>query len=255
MSRLLSFDTATERLCVAYSDPQQTLCHESEGGAQASAQLIPQILALLGRGGCTLTQLDAIGFGRGPGAFTGLRTACSVAQGLAFGTDKPVVAVDSLMIVAEAAREAAVAAGVGDVWVAMDARMDEIYAAAYRPVGGRPGRWDVLEAPALYTLPAFVARRAESAGRGDMRWAIAGSAIAAFGDRLPIGDAVVVDVEGGRASALARLTQALWADAGGVDAALALPIYLRDKVAQTMAERASIRSAAAEVANAAETAR
>ena len=88
------------------------------------------------------SDLDAIAFGAGPGAFTGLRTACSVAQGLAFGATLPVLAVDSLMVVAEAAREAADAgdgSGPFDVHVAMDARMDEIYAAAYAgpTVGGR----------------------------------------------------------------------------------------------------------------------
>ena len=70
-------------------------------GAQASARLLPEVLALLQRAGCTLQQVDAIGFGRGPGAFTGLRSACSVAQGLALGAGKPVLALDSLLLVAQ----------------------------------------------------------------------------------------------------------------------------------------------------------
>ena len=244
MSRLLSFDTSTERLCIGFGDGDETLVHEAEGGAQASAQLIPQIVALLARAGCTLAQLDAIAFGRGPGAFTGLRTACSVAQGLALGSGKPVVAVDSLMIVAEAARDAVGADGARLLWVAMDARMDEIYAAAYRPAAGRPGRWHVVEAPALYTLAAFAARWIESTANEALP-AIAGSAIGVFGVRLATGAALAIDSGGGRAAALARLAQAQWEDGGGVDAALALPVYLRDKVAQTTAERASLRAAAA----------
>ena len=101
MPRLLAFDTSTEALAIALVLPGRTLVVETEGGALASTRLIPQIVALLERGGSTLAQLDAIGFGRGPGAFTGLRTACSVAQGLALGAGKPVLPIDSLMLVAE----------------------------------------------------------------------------------------------------------------------------------------------------------
>ena len=241
MSRLLSFDTSTERLCIALTDGEAMLCHESEGGARASAELIPQALALLGRAGCRLAQLDAIGFGRGPGGFTGLRTACSVAQGLAVGAGKPVVAVDSLMIVAEAAREAAAARALDRVVVAMDARMDEVYAAAYRPQPERAGGWTVLEAPALYTLAAFNDWLEGMAGDG-APLGVAGSALAAFGPRLMTGAAASLE-SGSRAAALARLAAAQWAEAGGVDAAQALPVYLRDKVAQTTREREALRAA------------
>ncbi len=240
MSRLLAFDTSTERLCIAFSDGGETTCHEAEGGAKASAELIPQLLALLARAGCRLAQVDAIGFGRGPGAFTGLRTACSVAQGLAVGAGKPVIPIDSLMIVAEAAREAAADAAARTLVVAMDARMDEIYAAAYQPVAGRPGRWSVQAPPALYTLAAFNAWFGDLAA-AEASLAVTGSAGAAFGERLAIGQTQRLEA-GGRSAALARLAVAQWHDAGGVDAALALPIYLRDKVAQTTRERDAQRA-------------
>ena len=109
------------------------------------------MLALLAEAGCTLAELDAIAFGCGPGAFTGLRTACSVAQGLAFGAGKPVLAVDSLMLVAHDARSQHAA---DEVWVAMDARMDEIYAAAYRWLGTR---WAVLSTPAWASTSSMAA--------------------------------------------------------------------------------------------------
>lgn len=128
----------------------ETLAVDAEGGPQASARLVPEALALLDRAGLALADVDAIGFGRGPGAFTGLRTACAVAQGLAFGAGKPVLSLDSLMLVAEDARQQAEAAGEpldGRIWVAMDARMGEIYAAAYRLEGGR---WITESEPALY---------------------------------------------------------------------------------------------------------
>lgn len=241
MSRLLSFDTSTERLAIAYSDGESTLCHESEGGARASAELIPQALALLARAGCRLAQLDAIGFGRGPGAFTGLRTACSVAQGLAVGADKPVVAIDSLMLVAETVRQAAASRSIEQVVVAMDARMDEIYAAAYRLRPGREPDWEVIEPPALYTLAAYDDWFERLAG-AEVPLGVVGSAGAAFGARLASHAATPLHGDG-RAAALARLAAAQWAAAGGVDAAQALPVYLRDKVAQTTRDREAQRAA------------
>lgn len=129
MPHLLALDSSTDTMALALVTPGQTMVFEAAGGAQASARLVPEVQALLARAGLRMAQLDAIAFGQGPGAFTGLRTACAAAQGLAFGLGKPVLAIDSLMLVAEDAR----GQGAGDdVWVAMDARIGEIYAAHYR---------------------------------------------------------------------------------------------------------------------------
>ena len=146
MATLLAFDTSTERMAVALLHGERILGHEAAGGAQASAALSPAIRALLESAGVDARALDAIAFGRGPGAFTGLRTACAVAQGYAFGLGKPVLALDTLMAVAEDARQRH---GAVDVWVAMDARMDEIYAAHYRHAAAR---WQVQAEPALYEV-------------------------------------------------------------------------------------------------------
>ena len=230
---LLAFDTATEHMSIALAVRGEVFAHESAGGAQASATLIPSILALLAKAGVTLRELDAIAFGRGPGAFTGLRTACSVAQGLAFGADKPVLPIDTLLAVAEDARA-------GDrraqhVWVVMDARMNEIYAAQY---AFAEGRWAVRDAPLLTTPDALGARW--QAQPPDL---IAGTALAAFGDRLATHGARLAPGALPRARAILPLAQALWAAGGAVDAALALPLYVRDKVAQTTAERDAARAA------------
>lgn len=235
MAKLLAFDTSTESMSIALQLPQGLLVREAVGGAQASARLIPDILALLAEAGCTLAQLDAIAFGRGPGAFTGLRTACSVAQGLAFGAGKPVIAVDSLLLVAQDARSQLPEQAPLDVWVAMDARMDEIYAGAYRWQGER---WWVLSAPALYAVAALNERWQETPPA-----VVAGSALDAFGDRLNTLAAVRVTQPRSRAEALAQVAQQLWVDGAAVDAAHALPLYLRDKVAQTTLEREAIRLA------------
>lgn len=233
MTRLLAFDTSTEAMSITVLTPQGLLARNAVGGAQASARLVPDLLALVAEGGCTLAELDAIAFGCGPGAFTGLRTACSVAQGLAFGAGKPVLPVDSLMIVAQDARAQLVE--VDQVWVAMDARMDEVYAAAYRWQGQR---WSVQVAPALYTVDAL-----NAVWQAAPPPVVAGSALAAFGDRLSFGRATQLPREQSRAEALAEIASQLWADGRVVDAAHALPLYLRDKVALTTREREAVRLA------------
>ena len=230
---LLAIDSSTNRLCLAAQAGARTWTSESEGGAHASSQLLPRLLAGLQELGTTLQQLDAIAFARGPGAFTGLRTACSVAQGLALGAGKPVLALDSLLVVAEDACEQAGSPDVFEAWVAMDARMDEAYAAAYRWQGGA---WTVLQPPALYTLPALA-----DAWRQRPPTVVAGNAPAAFGARLPLGGAQVFAQERDRPVALLRLAQRAWRQGEAFDAADALPLYLRDKVALTTAEREAAR--------------
>lgn len=229
MASLLAFDTSTERMAVALvHEGRLAAAHEAAGGAQASATLIPALRALLAQAGVESRRLDAIGFGRGPGAFTGLRCACAVAQGYAFGLGKPVLVLDTLMAVAEDARQRH---GAEDVWVAMDARMDEVYAAHYR---WSQRRFRVEREPSLYALDALGALWREQAPR-----AVAGSALDAFGERLDAGAALRLADAAPRAAALAALALAAWDDGHAVDPAAALPLYLRDKVALTMQERAA----------------
>ncbi|HEY9023496.1 MAG TPA: tRNA (adenosine(37)-N6)-threonylcarbamoyltransferase complex dimerization subunit type 1 TsaB [Burkholderiaceae bacterium] len=245
--KLLAIDSATERLALAAVDDGRAAgaplvraaCRiehlDLDGGAAASAQALPMLIALLQRAGWTFADLDAIAFGRGPGGFTGLRTACAVAQGLAFGQDVPVVPVDSLAIVAEdAARRLGLAAG-AVVWVAMDARMDEVYAGCYRDDGD--AGWRAVVEPALTVPEALHAQ-----WRAAPPTVVAGSALDAFGARLDTGAAQRVPVEHGRAEALGWLAAAGFARGDAVRADQALPIYLRDKVAQTTAEREAARA-------------
>ncbi len=243
--RLVAFDTATESSSLALIAPGGILTLDSAGGARASTSLLPDIRDLLDRAGLRLPQIDAIAFGCGPGAFTGLRTACSVAQGLAFGAGKPVLPVDSLMMVAESVRDPMAALAIDTVWVVQDARMDEIYAAAYRWQGERPERWQTLVAPALYSVAALNAtwQAWQQAGRG--RAVVTGSALAAMGSRLDSfdGAAIRTGAADSRALALARLSICQWQDGIRLDAAQAVPLYLRDKVALTTAEREVERAA------------
>ncbi|WKB51897.1 tRNA (adenosine(37)-N6)-threonylcarbamoyltransferase complex dimerization subunit type 1 TsaB [Eleftheria terrae] len=231
---LLALETATDTVHLGVLVNGRPWVREDAGGAQASAQLLPAILSLLADAGLTLQQLDAIAFGRGPGAFTGLRTACAVAQGLAFGAGKPVVPVDTLLIVAEAARRDG---GGDDVWAAQDARMNEIYAARYRWDGHA---WHTLQAPALYSAAALAQAVADHGGD-----CLAGSAVEPHREALAATGLRLQPAARPDAAALLQLAQAAWQRGEAVDAALALPLYIRDKVAQTTAEREALAQAAA----------
>jgi tRNA threonylcarbamoyladenosine biosynthesis protein TsaB len=225
---LLAFDTATERAYLALDAGGRTWARELDGGARASAHFLPALLGLLDEAGVALAELDAIAFGRGPGAFTGLRVACAVAQGLAFGAGKPVLPIDTLLAVAEDARADAPSLR---VWAMLDARMNEIYAAEY---AFDDGRWQVVTPPMLAGVEVLHER-----WRLTPPAAVAGNALVAFGSRLSTGAARRFEQAAPRGAAVLALARTRWRREGGVDPALALPFYLRDKVALTTVERAA----------------
>ncbi|TAK98859.1 MAG: tRNA (adenosine(37)-N6)-threonylcarbamoyltransferase complex dimerization subunit type 1 TsaB [Aquabacterium sp.] len=246
---LLALDTATDRIHAALSAGGRVHALDLPGGAQASASLLPALNGLLTEVGCAWADVDAIAFGRGPGAFTGLRTACSVTQGLALALNKPVIALDTLMTVAEHARQRSPDAwSAGDViWVLQDARMDELYVAAYRWDGHD---WQQECAPALWPLTEPANRwAADGVLQAPVRWA--GNAVRVYPEQLrvlvaalpPETAAAISDpaVPGGHA--LVALAQRAWQRGETLDAALALPLYVRDKVAQTTAERVAVKAA------------
>lgn len=230
---LLAFDTSNDRIGAALGAGDRAWLADAPGGALASSTLLPQLEALLHEAGLGWSAIDAIGFGQGPGAFTGLRASCAVAQGLAFGLGKPVLALDSLLVLAEDARVQCEAPALPfDVEVAVDARIDEVYAARYRHDGSA---WCVVRPPALYTLAAY----RERVGAAPV---LAGNAAAVFGERLGIASSTqVVAAERSRAAALLALAHAAWDAGERLDPAQAQPLYLRDKVALTSAERAAAR--------------
>jgi tRNA threonylcarbamoyladenosine biosynthesis protein TsaB len=239
---LLAFDTSTDALAVALAAPHGRATRNLAGGAAASASLVAAILGVLGQHGIGPGDVDAIAFGRGPGTFTGLRVACAVAQGLAFGAGKPVLPIDGLLVVAEDARRRLGAESDFEIGVAMDARMGELYAARYRH--GADG-WRCTAAPALVAPAALRARWGE-------RWPqhVAGSGLA----MLSPGADAAWESTADRAAALLVLAEQAWARGEAVDAAHALPLYLRDKIALTTRERearaAGVGPAGASVAQA-----
>lgn len=193
-----------------------------------SEMLVPMIRRLLDRARLTAPQMDAFGFGQGPGSFTGIRIACGIVQGLAFAAGRPVVPVPSLLALAEQSNESRVIA-------AVDARMGEAYLAAYARNGDE---WDEVIAPRLAdpaSLPPLPGRR----------WAATGSGF----DRHPwlretYRESVEMRFEGDlpRAGAVARLASRRFARGAGIAAADAAPLYLRDKVALTTDERRKAKS-------------
>ena len=233
-SRFLAFDTSTDQMSIALTDGARVWQHSGPGGAQSSTTLIPAILRLLAESGLQLGDLRAIVFGRGPGSFTGLRTACAVAQGLAFGAGNgagiDVLPVDTLMAVAEEARFQTQPEGMGTLRITalLDARMDEMYVQSYEfnsNIGSLNGRCALI--------------RPENLVLDDNCDLLAGNVFATYAGRLPAGLARVAQVETlPTATALLRLAPQLAAAGYCVDASLALPLYVRDKVAFTTDERA-----------------
>ncbi|HEY6134140.1 MAG TPA: tRNA (adenosine(37)-N6)-threonylcarbamoyltransferase complex dimerization subunit type 1 TsaB [Rubrivivax sp.] len=232
---LLAFDTSTESMAVALQSARGTSAWNGPGGALASATLLPTVRSLLREQALALSDLDAIAFGAGPGAFTGLRTACAVAQGLAFGVGRPVLPIDSLLIVAEDARSQHGEAAGLDIGVAMDARMGELYAARYHWEGSR---WRVLCASMLCRPEKLMALWGAGAPA-----VLAGNGLPLLPAPFCIAAASALAPAADRARALLRLAQMLYADGAGVPAAQALPLYLRDKVALTTHERAALKVA------------
>ena len=233
----LAFDTSTEVMSIAVgktgegtagNGAAQQWLHTAAGGPQASSGLIAGVMDVLNQAGLALTDLDAIAFGAGPGSFTGLRTACSVAQGLAFGANVPVLPMDTLLAVAEEARHTAQAdADTLRVTALLDARMDEMYAATYDYADGR---WTEVQGSHLVRPEAFAAENA-----------VAGNVFAVYGERLGglTGIAALPT-----AAAMLRLAPALMAAGKAMPAEQALPSYIRDKVAKTTAERMTEKAAA-----------
>lgn len=238
---LLAFDTSTETMTIGVSRTDghavRYWLHTAAGGAQASTGLIAGVMDLLQQAGLTLVDLDAICFGAGPGSFTGLRTACAVAQGLAFGADVPVLPVDTLLAVAEEARFSSLAdAASGRITALLDARMDEMYAASYHFDGTV---WHEVQGSHL-VRPEDLLLAPDTGVQ-----AMAGNVFAVYGDRMTgVADLAIQRVTAlPTAAAMLRLAPALMTAGQAVPAAQALPVYIRDKVAKTTAERMAEKAA------------
>lgn len=219
MTTLLALDTATEACSVALLHDGKITSHYEVIPRLHAQKLLPMIQTLLADAGIALSAVDAIAFGRGPGAFTGVRIAVGVVQGLAFALERPVLPVSNLAVLAQRAlREH----GATQVAAAIDARMDEVYWGCYKEQAGEM-RLHGVEAvlpPEQVALPEGASGQWFGGGTG---WG--------YGERL------AVKVEGQDAGLLPHaldlltLAQFAWARGEAVAAEQAQPVYLRDKVA------------------------
>jgi len=224
---LLAVETSSELCSLALLRGGELFVEEALAGNRHSEMLVPMIRRLLERARLSVGQMDAFGFGQGPGSFTGIRIACGIVQGLAFACGRPVVPVPSLLALAEQSNE-------GRVIAALDARMGEAYVAAYARNGDD---WDEVIAPRLAdasSLPRLPGRS----------WAATGSGF----DRHPwlreaYRDSVQMRFQGDlpRAGSVARLGARRFVKGAGIAAGDAAPLYLREKVALTTEERRTTR--------------
>jgi tRNA threonylcarbamoyladenosine biosynthesis protein TsaB len=246
---VLAIDTTAGQCSVALLGPHGATVRIEPMIQGHSRAVLPMVDAAIADSGIGTGAIDVIGFGSGPGSFTGLRVACGVAQGLGFGWDRPLVAVDAMRTLALQAARAAVDAGQSPAWlmVALDVRMGETCHAVFRhadlagedawpePVAG-----PVIGSPALAVtmFDVFSGDPAWLAGDGFLTYpALAAWAQQAGDLRQRPGAAVQPD-----AAAVARLAALGWRLGRGIDAALAAPDYLRDKVALDVTEQAALRA-------------
>lgn len=220
--KLLAIDT-TEEACSAALLIDGAVSERFELAPRQHSELIlPMMQALLAEAGIRLGQLDALAFARGPGSFTGVRIATSVIQGVAYGADRPVVAVSSLQALAQGARRACAADA---VLSALDARMGEVYWGVFRADAAgimRPLGEERVCAPEAVPVPA---------GDG---WRGVGSGWATYADLLGERCAMRPPFDGAvrvRARDVATLAAVLFTEGAAVPAGQALPVYLRNEVA------------------------
>lgn len=221
--KLLAIDTATEACSAALEIDGAASERWVEAPREHGDRLLAMIDALLVEAGITATALDALAFGRGPGAFTGVRIATGVAQGVAYALDLPVLRISTLATLAQGAYRGH---GAAQVVAAIDARMGEVYWGAFAAdTDGtmRPVQGEQVAAPDAVEVPP---------GTG---WYGVGTGWAAHGAVLArrLGPALAADLGGAlpRAVDMLPLARAAWTAGEAVTAAAAVPVYLRDRVA------------------------
>jgi len=218
--KILAFDTSTELCSAALILDGNWLIREEMAGNRHSELLLPMVGSLLAEAGIRLSDLDGLAYGKGPGSFTGLRIGCGVAQGLALGADIPVAGVVTLEAMA-------FATGADQVLACIDARMHEIYVAAYRRQGERMTEVmaPVVLKPSLLGLP------------DDGEWLGCGTGFAAYPELLSGRLAAVRPDVFPHARAIGQLAMPIFEGGRGEAPDTAEPLYVRDKVALKTCER------------------
>ncbi len=220
--KILGIETSTEHCSAALWRDGQVSSHTELAGQRHSEILLPMIDTLLDKQGCRLQELDGLAFGAGPGSFTGVRIAASVAQGLALGTGIPVMPVCTLEALAEDS-------GMDRVACALDARLDEVYFAAYERQGDE---WKAVVPPCLSAIADLAPLPGTGWGGLGTGFSVLDGELARHLDLDAVDTGKVPD-----ARAIVALGARMLKSGTGLDPAAAQPIYLRDKVAMTTLER------------------
>ncbi|MEE9335334.1 MAG: tRNA (adenosine(37)-N6)-threonylcarbamoyltransferase complex dimerization subunit type 1 TsaB [Granulosicoccaceae bacterium] len=227
---ILAFDTATDACSVALLSGERTLTYHQYKPQQQAALLLPAVDQLMAEAGLTASLLDGVVFGRGPGSFTGLRIAASAAQGIAFGADVGVIGVSTLAAIAQGCMRTTDAT---DVLVLLDARLSEVYCARYQQDSAGLAK---IQGEEQLLAPSNLAGMISEA----MPLSIAGSGVAEYREIIQpqLHDQVTLREDCGP-DAMDLLTLAMPEVKAGqwVPPEAALPVYIRDRVALTEAER------------------
>ena len=240
MTTLLALDTSNQFCSVALLHNGVISELHERAEQQHSEVVLPMVRQVLDGAGIDLKHVDAFVVGIGPGGFTGVRLAVAVVQGLAFATRKLVMPLSSLLAMAQAVY---VQQGVECVvTVAMDARMQEVYHATYRV---NASGIEELQAPSLSRIQDFIA--AQNEWVHDQNFGVVGNAMVAFQQLVDWGiqhSAHVwqIDHEAPHARDLLSAAQQLGTNGQMIAPEQIAPLYVRDKIAQTIAERAALKA-------------
>ena len=231
LPKLLALDTSNQYCSISLQVHGQVTARHELSEQKHSAMILPMVRELLASAGVTLADLDAIVVGVGPGGFTGVRLAVAVAQGLAFAMNKPVLAHSSLEAMAVAAFEQ----GASDVIVGMDARMQQVYWAQYQFIDGR---LHTHTAPSLDDVAVFSehirAMRMPCAVVGNAQQVFDEVAQACTQSHITIAN---IDHSAPHAEHLLSVANHAWREGQAIAPEQVQPLYVRDKVAMTIAER------------------
>ena len=222
---LIAFDTSSEYLSMAFWHRHQCHVLDELVGIQHSAKILPYLYRFLNSHKLKPSALDGVVVGVGPGSFTGVRIGIAVAKGLAFGLDVPVVGICGLLALAEASTG-------NRVISALDARMGEIYLAAYQK---QNGSWDTVLEPMVCKPNALPNLEGSD-------WIGVGTAWQLYAEPLQARYAVqsIQTSLHPLASVMLRLALPILERGEGQAAALVKPLYVRQQVAMTTAERLNI---------------
>ena len=223
-TRILAIDTATEACSVALLNQGRQFAHFELCAREHTQRILPLVQQILQDGGVSLTDLDALAFGRGPGSFTGVRIGIGIAQGLSLGASLPLIGVSTLMTMAQGAWRLH---GATRVLAAIDARMGEVYWAEYQR--DEHGVWHGEASEAVLKPEAAAVRMAALSGE----WACVGTGWQAWPQLRENSELTltVTDVTLPHAEDMLPLAERALACGQTVTAEHAEPTYLRNEVA------------------------